>query len=117
MSQGFSNFTVKAENKEKIEQLIYTLNELEKVAPEASKKYIESMRALANNASGMNQRKGIIDEIEKVIFKTFYQNEEDATNYYTDKMNRKKNYGGKYNEKFLEYGNQPPEEETDEEAE
>ena len=32
-------------------------------------------------------------------------------------MNRKKNYGGKYNEKFLEYGNQPPEEETDEEAE
>ena len=76
-----------------------------------------SLIDVENNASGMNQRKGIIDEIEKVISRTFYQNEDDATNYYTDKMNRKKNYGGKYNEKFLEYGNQPPEEETDEEAE
>ena len=73
--------------------------------------------AKENNATGMNQRKGIIDEIEKVISRTFYQNEDDATNYYMDKMNRKKNYGAKYNEKFLEYGNQPPEEDSDEEAE
>ena len=75
-----------------------------------------SLIDVEKNATGMNQRKGIIDEIEKVISRTFYQNEDDATNYYMDKMNRKKNYGGKYNEKFLEYGNQPPEE-ADEEAE
>lgn len=32
-------------------------------------------------------------------------------------MSRKKDYGGKYNEKFLSYGNQLPEEEMDEESE
>ena len=71
---------------------------------------------LENNATGMNKRKGIIDELEKVISRTFYQNEDDATKYYMDKMSRKKEYGGKYNEKFLSYGNQSPEE-VDEESE
>ena len=33
-----------------------------------------------------------------------------------EKVCRKKEYGGKYNEKFLDYGNQMPEE-TDEESE
>ena len=30
-------------------------------------------------------------------------NEDDATIYYSDRMNRKKQMGGKYNEKFLDY--------------
>ena len=64
----------------------------------------------------MNQRKGIIEELEKVIAKTFYKNEDDATQYYMEKVCRKKEYGGKYNEKFLDYGSQMPEE-TDEESE
>lgn len=34
----------------------------------------------------------------------------------TEKVCRKKEYGGKYNEKFLDYGNQMPAE-TDEESE
>ena len=76
-----------------------------------------SLIDVESNATGMNQRKGIIDDSEKVIARTFYQNEDDATKYYMDKMKRKKDYGGKYNEKFLSYGNQPPEEETDEEPE
>ena len=76
-----------------------------------------SLIDVESNATGMNQRKGIIDDLEKVIARTFYQNEDDATKYYMDKMKRKKDYGGKYNEKFLSYGNQPPEEETDEEPE
>lgn len=62
-----------------------------------------------NNATGLNQRKGIIDDLEAVIGRTFYKNEQDATQYYMNKTSRKKKYGGKYNEKFLEYGNQAPE--------
>ena len=76
-----------------------------------------SLVDIENNAAGMSQRKGIIDDLETVISRTFYKNEEDATQYYMDKMNRKKDYGGKYNEKFLEYGNRPTEDETDEESE
>lgn len=75
-----------------------------------------SLIDVESNASRMNQRKGIINDLEKVIEKTFYQNEEDATQYYMDKMYRKKNYGGKYNKKFLDYGNQPSEDELDEES-
>lgn len=74
-----------------------------------------SLIDVESNASRMNQRKGIINDLEKVIEKTFYQNEKDATQYYMDKTYRKKNYGGKYNKKFLEYGNQPPKDELDEE--
>ena len=74
-----------------------------------------SLIDVENNAVGMNQRKGIIGDLEKVISRTFYQNEEDATRYYMNKMNRKKDYGGKYNEKFLDYGNQQLEDEMDEE--
>ena len=76
-----------------------------------------SLVDLENNAVGMSQRKSVIDDLEKIISRTFYKNEEDATQYYMDKMNRKKDYGGKYNEKFLEYGNQPPKDEMDEESE
>ena len=75
-----------------------------------------SLIDIESNAAGMNQRKGIIEELEKVIAKTFYKNEDDATQYYMEKVCRKKEYGGKYNEKFLDYGNQMPEE-TDEESE
>lgn len=76
-----------------------------------------SLIDVESNAVGMNQRKGIIDELEKVISKTFYQNEDDAAQYYMDKMERKKEYGGKYNEKFLDYGNKSPKDNKDEEPE
>lgn len=76
-----------------------------------------SLIDVERNAVGMNQRKGILDDLEKVISRTFYQNEDDAKQYYMDKMKRKKDYGGKYNEKFLSYGIRPLEEETDEESE
>ena len=76
-----------------------------------------SLIDVESNATGMSQRKGIIDDLEKVISRTFYKNEDDATKYYMDKMSRKKDYGGKYNEKFLSFGNQLPEEDTDEESE
>jgi DNA sulfur modification protein DndC len=68
---------------------------------------------LENKASGVNQRKGILDEISSTLEKTFYKNEEDATQFYSDIMTRKKEQGGKYNEKFLDF--QPLEFEDDEE--
>ncbi len=58
---------------------------------------------IENHATGLNQRKGIIDSIERVIGQTFYKNEDDAQNYYFEKMTRKKEMGGRYNEKFLDY--------------
>ncbi len=56
-----------------------------------------------DRAVGINQRRGILDNINKTIGKTFYKNEEDAVQYYSDMMTRKKENGGKYNEKFLDY--------------
>lgn len=76
-----------------------------------------SLIDVENNASSKNQRKGILDNLEQVISNTFYQNESDATQYYMDKMLRKKDYGGKYNEKFLDYGNKSPQNEVNEELE
>ena len=58
---------------------------------------------IENRAQGLNARKGILTDIEKAIGRTFYMNEDDATTYYSDRMNRKKQMGGKYNEKFLDY--------------
>ncbi len=69
---------------------------------------------LENRASGLNDRKGILDDVEKAIRCTFYQNEADATKYYSDRMIRKKQLGGQYNEKFLDY---PMDETTDVEDE
>ena len=74
-----------------------------------------SLVDVESKSSGVNQRKGILDSVNSIIGKTCYKNEEDATQYYTDMMRRKKENGGKYNEKFLDY--QPLESEFDEEEE
>ena len=58
---------------------------------------------IENRASDMNQRKDILKDINSTICRTFYKNEEDATRFYSDMMVRKKENGGKYNEKFLDY--------------
>ena len=58
-----------------------------------------------NNSSGLNERKGIIDSLDAIIKQTFYKNEEDAQRYYLDRMIRKKEMGGSYNEKFLDMPN------------
>ena len=54
-----------------------------------------------NQANSINQRKGILDSLETCIKHNFYENEEDATAYYTEQLSRKKGMGGKYNEKFF----------------
>lgn len=56
---------------------------------------------IENQANGMSQRKGILEELSKGISRTFYKNEIDATQYYTSKVTRQKDSGAKHNEKFF----------------
>lgn len=58
---------------------------------------------IENHANGLHQRQGVVDSLGDVIHQTFYKNEEDAQQYYFEKMSRKKEMGGRYNEKFLDY--------------
>lgn len=51
--------------------------------------------------NSVNERKGILNALEACVKKTFYMNEDDATAYYREQLERKKTMGGKYNEKFF----------------
>ncbi len=62
-----------------------------------------SMIDTENRASGMHNRSTVLKDLQRVIGTTFYKNETDALDYYTNVMTRKKDLGGRYNEKFLEY--------------
>lgn len=64
---------------------------------------VYSLIDIENKASGLNQRKGILDAVNDTISKTYYRDEEDALSFYANTMIRKKENGGKYNEKFLDY--------------
>ena len=68
-----------------------------------------------SKAIGVSQRKDILDNVRNTISRTFYKDEEDATQFYSDMMIRKKAHGGKYNEKFLDYQGAEAEFEDDEE--
>lgn len=73
-----------------------------------------TMIDLENKTFGVNQRKDILERINNTISKTFYKDEDDATQFYYDMMVRKKEHGGKYNEKFLDYQTADSEFEDDE---
>lgn len=60
-----------------------------------------SLIDIENRSNSVNRRKGILDSIEKCIKQNFYEDEYDATLYYTEQLQRKKDSGGKYNEKFF----------------
>lgn len=61
-----------------------------------------SLIDVENQATGIDQKKGLLDELRGIIKSNFYSNEEDATHYYADQVRRKKEFGGRYNEKFLD---------------
>lgn len=61
-----------------------------------------SLIDVENQSTALDQKKGLLDSIEKVIKSNFYKNEPDATDYYAKQVKRKKEFGGAYNEKFLE---------------
>lgn len=61
-----------------------------------------SLIDIENRSNSLNQRKGIFDSLERCIQRTFYRNEDDATEFYLNQVRRKKELGGKYNEKALD---------------
>ena len=63
---------------------------------------VYSLIDIENHSNSLNQRKGVSDSLERCIQKTFYKNEEDATEFYLSQISRKKELGGKYNEKVLD---------------
>jgi putative sulfurtransferase DndC len=79
-----------------------------------------SLIDIENQSNSLNQRKGILDALEAYITHTFYANEADATHYYLEQVSRKKDFGGRYNEKFFNStrpeGEEFEEEETSEEG-
>lgn len=62
-----------------------------------------SMIDMENAASGIHQRSTILEDLQHMIGITFYRDENDALKYYTNTMTRKKDLGGRYNEKFLDF--------------
>lgn len=78
-----------------------------------------SLIDIENHSNSLNKRKGVLDALEACIHRTFYKNEEDATAYYLDMVTRKKDLGGKYNEKALDnsYDDPTEEDEIDEDDE
>lgn len=62
---------------------------------------IYSLIDIENQSNSINQRKGILESLESCVKHNFYKNEEDATSYYVRQLERKRNLGGKFNEKFF----------------
>lgn len=60
-----------------------------------------SLLDIENRATSLNQRKGILDHLESCIKQNFYKDEDDATAFYLNKVSRKKEYGAKYDERFM----------------
>lgn len=57
---------------------------------------------IESKSSIMNNRKGILDQIEKTIKQNFYKNEQDAQDFYFAKTSRKRALGGKYDIRAFE---------------
>lgn len=73
-----------------------------------------SLIDVENHSNSLNKRRGVTDALEQCINRTFYKNEEDATEFYLNQMARKKNFGGKYSEKALDSSYDEPTEEIQE---
>lgn len=56
-----------------------------------------------NQTNGVNNRKGIVSQLEECIRHNFYRDEADATQYYRGQLERKKNMGGVVNELFFSH--------------
>ena len=78
---------------EVVNEVVHDLYPGEEMAFEMAYSLID----IENQATSLNKRKGITEALESCIRKIFYKNEEDATQYYMDRVIRKKDLGGKYN--------------------
>ena len=81
-----------------LKEVVFDLFEDEELAFEMAYSLID----IENKSSLLNNRHGITKELEECIHRTFYKNEEDATEFYLSQVQRKKDLGGKYNEKVLD---------------
>ena len=77
------------------------IDDIEGIKDNLALDMIASLIDVENRANSVHDRKGILDLLEKCIKKDFYEDEKDATNYYRSQLQRKKDMGGKYNEKFF----------------
>ena len=68
---------------------------------ELSFELLYSLIDIENQANSVNKRKGILDTLEVCVKHNFYEDEKDATFYYTKQLQRKKGMGGKFNERFF----------------
>lgn len=59
----------------------------------------------------LNNRKGILDQIEKTIKKNFFKDSNDASEYYFERIRRKKDHGAKFNDNILPETNEEFEDE------
>ena len=76
-------------------------DKLEELRDNTVLEMMASLIDVENRAMGLGDRKDILDDLEKCIKKNFYADEADATKYYRDQLQRKKDMGGKYNKKFF----------------
>ena len=60
-----------------------------------------SLLDIENKSYGLSQRKGIIDSLNKAIRRTFYKDENDAYEYYSRKMQRERDLGGKVKDELF----------------
>ena len=87
--------------KEEWDILMQTCRDLypsEELMPEM----MSSIIAVEVEAKGLSERKGVLEKIDGSIRKAFYKNEQDATDFYSNRVSRQRDVGGKYNEKFFE---------------
>ena len=76
-----------------------------------------SLIDIENQSNSLGKRKGVNDALEACIRKNYYQNEEDATQFYLNQIYRKKEMGGKYNPKVLDDSYDQIEDEDEDEDE
>lgn len=62
---------------------------------------VASMIDIENKSTGLDSRKDIIHRLDSEIGRTYYKNEADATEFYTNKNITRKEHDAKYREKFL----------------
>jgi putative sulfurtransferase dndC len=66
---------------------------------------------IESKSNMMNNRKGILDQIEKTIKKNFFKDSNDASEYYFERIRRKKDHGAKFNDNILPETNEEFEDE------
>lgn len=97
------NSLMKSESFQKTEwDILYDLCNLDEYKDnELLFEMMYSLIDLESKTNSMNNRKNISKDIEKIIMRNFYSDEDDAEKYYIEKIRRKKDMGGKYDIRAL----------------